>query len=89
MAIDPDVMELLRPIQEAVTALQAGQDALQLRSETQEERIVALEARPMGGGLFAARDNLETALFSAMRDMTDDEQITFMNGLSEQLKSGA
>lgn len=58
MAIDPDVVEFLRPIQEHVVAIQAGQDALQkwveaLAAQPQADallsRIEALEARPGTG----------------------------------------
>lgn len=76
MAVDPDVAEELRPIREKLHALQVGQDTLQ-------ERVERLEARPQGSALFAARDNLETAIFSAMQGMSDAEQVAFLNRVAE------
>lgn len=47
-------------------------------------RVEALEAS-QGNALFAARDNLETALFSAMQGMTDAEQVDFLNGVAARI----
>ena len=80
MAVDPDVAEELRPIREKLHALQVGQDALQ-------ERVERLEAQPQGSALFAARDNLETALFAAMQGMTDAEQVEFLNKTAESISN--
>lgn len=73
MAVDPDTVEMFQP----------QVDALLRRLEVVEEEVAALKARPSGNELFAARDNLETALFSAMNGMSDAEQVAFLNRVAE------
>lgn len=70
--VDPDAVRLFQP----------QIDALLKRLEVTEEEIAALKAKPDGSALFAARDNLETALFSAMQGMSDAEQTEFLNRMA-------
>lgn len=69
--------------QDAVDATVA---LLQPRFDEILRRLDALEAQPSGSALFAARDNFETAVFSAMQGMTDAEQVKFLNSLTAQIK---
>lgn len=81
MAVDPDVVELFRPIQEHLAALQTGQDALLRRIETIEA------TPPVGNELFAARDNLETAIFAAMAGMDDAQQVEYLRALAAYVEA--
>ena len=67
-------------------AVDAAVELMRPRFDEIIRRIEALEARPSGGELFAARDNLETALFSAMQGLTDGEQVVFLESLTAHIK---
>lgn len=75
MFVDPDTVKLFQP----------QIDALLKRLEVTEEEIAALKAKPDGNALFAARDNLETALFSAMQGMSDAEQAAYLKELTQHI----
>lgn len=47
-----------------------------------------LDEMRTGIALFAARDNLETALFSAMQGMTDSDQIAYLETLTAHINQG-
>lgn len=68
-------------------AVDATLKVVQPKLEAIERRLSALEARPNVVGLFAARDDFETALFSAMQGMTDEEQIEFFRAQAERLNA--
>lgn len=69
-------------------AVQAALEQMRPRIEAIEARVTALEARPSGSALFAARDDFETAVFAAMRDMTDAEQVAHLNSLTAKISEG-
>lgn len=62
-------------------------DMFQPQIDSLVARVDVLEAQPNSGALFAARDNLETALFSAMQGLTDAEQVVFLESLTAQIST--
>jgi hypothetical protein len=77
MAYDQDAVD---------AAISALRPEIQAVRDELVRRIEALEARPSGNALFAARDDFETALFSAMQDMSDADQIAFLTREADRLR---
>ena len=63
------------------------QDAIELFQPQIDALKARLDEATAANALFAARDNLETALFSAMQGMTDAEQIGFLETLTAHIQT--